>query len=308
MSYYPKSNNRVINVASIPQRSPFRYPGGKTWLVPQIRKWMKSRIAPPLLFVEPFLGGGIVSLTACFEELAKDILMVELDDEVASVWETILSGNAARLATRIMDFELTAELVTAELKKSNTDRAQTAFNTILKNRTFHGGILAPGAGLLKRGENGNGIKSRWYPKTLHDRIMAIATHRDRLTFVKGDAFENIAIHKDNYDAVFFIDPPYTAGRNGKRAGKRLYRHSELDHVQLFQLMSEVKGDFLITYDNDPEVVALADSHGFQTRLVAMKSTHHAEMNELLIGRDLDWVDEEQADIVIAPQHSFEFTI
>ena len=24
---------RVVNVASVPQRSPFRYPGGKTWLV-----------------------------------------------------------------------------------------------------------------------------------------------------------------------------------------------------------------------------------------------------------------------------------
>ncbi len=24
----------IVNVASVPQRSPFRYPGGKTWLVP----------------------------------------------------------------------------------------------------------------------------------------------------------------------------------------------------------------------------------------------------------------------------------
>lgn len=33
----PKINDndlRVVNVASVPQRSPFRYPGGKTWLVP----------------------------------------------------------------------------------------------------------------------------------------------------------------------------------------------------------------------------------------------------------------------------------
>ena len=24
----------IVNVASVPQRSPFRYPGGKTWLIP----------------------------------------------------------------------------------------------------------------------------------------------------------------------------------------------------------------------------------------------------------------------------------
>jgi hypothetical protein len=27
---------RVVNVACVKQRSPFRYPGGKTWLVPDV--------------------------------------------------------------------------------------------------------------------------------------------------------------------------------------------------------------------------------------------------------------------------------
>jgi hypothetical protein len=27
---------RVVNVASVKQRGPFRYPGGKTWLVPEV--------------------------------------------------------------------------------------------------------------------------------------------------------------------------------------------------------------------------------------------------------------------------------
>jgi hypothetical protein len=31
-----------VNVASVPQRSPFRYPGGKTWLIPYIRSWLAS--------------------------------------------------------------------------------------------------------------------------------------------------------------------------------------------------------------------------------------------------------------------------
>jgi len=25
----------IVNVAMVPQRSPFRYPGGKTWLIPE---------------------------------------------------------------------------------------------------------------------------------------------------------------------------------------------------------------------------------------------------------------------------------
>ncbi|MBL0025773.1 MAG: DNA adenine methylase, partial [Saprospiraceae bacterium] len=86
----------VINVASVPQRSPFRYPGGKTWLIPVVRKWLKQSIPNAFetkTLIEPFAGGGIVSLTAAFESLADQIVMVELDQEVAAVWEVIINGD-----------------------------------------------------------------------------------------------------------------------------------------------------------------------------------------------------------------------
>jgi DNA adenine methylase len=53
-------------------------------------------------------------------------------------------------------------------------------------------------------------------------------------------------------------------------------------------MESVSGDFLMTYDAADEVREMAKRHGFDTELVAMKNTHHAEMTELLIGRSLDW--------------------
>ena len=92
--------SKVINVASVPQRSPFRYPGGKTWLVPQVRKWLFSMSAKPTELIEPFAGGGIIGLTAAAEELVDSVTMVELDSEIAAVWQTILSNQAAWLADR----------------------------------------------------------------------------------------------------------------------------------------------------------------------------------------------------------------
>jgi DNA adenine methylase len=88
------------------------------------------------------------------------------------------------------------------------------------------------------------------------------------------------------DAVFFIDPPYTAG--GKMAGIRLYSCSELDHEELFRISNGLKGDFLMTYDSSDEIAALAHRYGLSTLLVRMKNTHHTRMNELLIGRSVDW--------------------
>src|SRR5689334_10010385 len=101
-----KSLNQVVNVAAVPQRSVFRYPGGKTWLVPRIRRWLRSH---PTSFVEPFAGGGIVSLTVAAENLASQVIMVELDQQVAAVWKVLLEGDAEWLAKRIVTFDLTEE-------------------------------------------------------------------------------------------------------------------------------------------------------------------------------------------------------
>lgn len=277
----------IVNVASVPQRSPFRYPGGKTWLIPRVREWLRSRQQRPAELIEPFAGGGIVSLTTAFECLTDRVRMVELDPQVAAVWQTILDGNAAWLADTIADFSLTPETAAAALSDDCDETHCVAFRTILKNRINRGGILAPGAGVVKHGENGKGLTSRWYPETLRRRILEIATIRDRITFVAGDGIAVMCANAERTDAVYFIDPPYTASKT-KSAGSRLYLHSVLDHEHLFRVTATVAGDFLMTYDNAPGVQDLAQRYGFDTLPIPMKNTHHAEMTELLIGRNLDW--------------------
>jgi DNA adenine methylase len=157
----------------------------------------------------------------------------------------------------------------------------------LKNRVNRGDILAPGAGLVKYGEDGKGLKSRWYPETLKKRIQDSATIRACITFIEGDGLEVLRQKAHCTDAVFFIDPPYTAA--GKKAGSRLYTYSDLDHEELFRIADTLRGDFLMTYDDAEGVRELARWHGFAMRVVAMKNTHHAKMTELLIGRKLDWM-------------------
>lgn len=277
---------KAVNVASVPQRSPFRYPGGKTWFVPRLREWLRSQPKKPKLLIEPFVGGGIISLTAVFENLVEESLMVELDEGIAAVWQTIVDGNAEWLISRILNFEMSKENAFNEIKKKRKLIKEKAFQTIIKNRTFHGGILAAGSGFLKNGEAGKGVHSRWYPNTLARRLRAIDLVRDKLHFKHGDAFEVLEQYKDD-EVVFFIDPPYTAG--GKRAGSRLYTHFELDHEALFAACERVTGDFIMTYDNTEEVRNLSRKHGFEAKPIPMKNTHHATMTELVIGRDLDWM-------------------
>lgn len=284
-----ESQRRIVNIASVPHRSLFRYPGGKTWLVPHIRQWLSQLKHKPAILIEPFAGGGIVGLTAVFENLVDRAIFVERDEEVAAVWRTLLSReDAMELGNRLTRFDLSSETIEEVLNKTPETTGDLAFQTILKNRINRGGILATGAGRIKQGEKGKGLSSRWYPQTLKRRILDIVEIQDRLTFIEGDGLAEIERYLNYPDAVFFIDPPYTAA--GKRAGKRLYKYSDIDHDRLFTLAKQLKGSFLMTYDNGIEIQERAALHDLETRSIAMKNTHHARLTELLIGQDLSWFD------------------
>jgi len=308
-------SNQVPVTPRYPARllSPFRYPGGKTWLVPYVCQWLHEMEPRPAMFVEPFAGGGVVGLNVAYRRLAEHITLIELDEDVAAVWRTIFNGSARSLAERIVAFDVDREAVEAALSKAPDSLEERAFQTILKNRVNRAGILASGAGMLRNGEDGRGIDSRWYPETLEKRILEIDGMRDRITFVGGDGLKVLRLYTwpipiscltwllfkllrlgssalgpcPRSNVVFFIDPPYTVG--GKQAGKRLYRHHELEHENLFRMVCKLKGDFLMTYSRDNAVRELAEQHNLDIEEVPMRSSHHVKMAELLIGRDLGWV-------------------
>ena len=277
-----------VNVSSVAQLSPFRYPGGKTWFVPRFREWMHAQPKRTEILIEPFVGGGIISLTAAAEGLCDAVVMVELDPQVAAVWQTILSKDAEWLMRRIVQFEMTLENAQRIIGESYTETHEIAFQTIVKNRTVHGGILATGSGLLKHGEGGKGVLSRWYPGTLAKRIQHIQLFKNKITFLHENAFDVLKRYQDRKTAAFFIDPPYSVP-GGKSAGSRLYTHWKLDHNKLFAACDRLKGQFILTYDKAVEVMALTDEYHFQAKPIAMKNTHHAEMNELVISKNLDWL-------------------
>ena len=273
----------AVNVATVPQRSPLRYPGGKTWLIPHIRRWLGSADPPVRLVFEPFAGGGIVSLTAVMEGLADRCLMAELDHDVSAFWQAAL-GYGDELCDLVMSFQPTREAI-EELAASCPDNVLAhGFRTLVLNRTRRGGILAPGASFSKVGENGRGVASRWYPTTIANRLRKITKFAGRITFCEGDGvglLGSLAGSLNNGVAVF-ADPPYTA--LGKQAGKRLYAHNEIDHARVFKTLAESQSDFLITYDKSSEIIDLTRQHGFHAVQVTMKNTHHAQVPELVISR------------------------
>ena len=270
----------AVNVSCVMQRSPLRYPGGKTWLVPHIKEWLKD---PVDLLVEPFAGGGIVSLTAVMDNLAQQAVMVELDRNLSSFWRTALE-YPEEFIQRIRTFTPTrADVECIALNFPETVQDQ-GFRTLVLNRTRRGGILASGSSYMRNGENNAGICSRWYPDTLILRLKAIAEHSDRLLFYEGDGLRTLELLCSHKGAAFFVDPPYTTN-GGKRAGTRLYTHNSVNHERIFSVLADSNANFLMTYDCSPEVKELVRRYDFDAVSVEMKTTNHRRIPELVITRD-----------------------
>lgn len=278
---FPLSPIPAVNVASVPQRSPLRYPGGKTWLIPHIRAWLSASESRPPLLVEPFCGGAIVSLTAVMERLVDRCLMAEIDRDVAAFWHAALN-HGPDLRDRVTAFDLSREAVEALARRQPDNVVEHGFRTLVLNRTRRGGILAPGASLSRVGENGRGIASRWYPETIVSRLRNISDWAERIAFCETDGLKLLETLAGLNSVAVFIDPPYTAG--GKRAGKRLYSNHAIDHTRLFELVADSNANFLMTYDRAPEIVNLIRRHSFSAVEVTMKTTHHTRLAELVITR------------------------
>jgi DNA adenine methylase len=270
------------NVNSVKLRTPFRYAGGKTWFVPFFKLYAQRRGQLEHL-VEPFAGGAIVGLTAAIEGWAKRVTLAELDPDVSAVWATILRGHGRWLADRVRNFRFSARSVESVLTADSRSARNVAFATILRNRIHRGGILAPRAGVLKRGERNNGLGSRWYPETLANRILEIVKHKKHISFVQGDGLQLLRTMRRRKSVTFFIDPPYP------NAGKRLYFCSDVEPRRIFEAASELNGEVILTYEDTSEIRGLCTEFGFRYRIVLMQNTHHARRRELVIGRELEWL-------------------
>lgn len=233
----------------------------------------------PWRMCEPFAGGGSISLMSVAERRVEHAKMVEKDAAVSALWRVVLC-DSGWLIDQIRNFTPTSGSVRHLLDSQERGDRALAFRTLVRNRVSYGGILAAGASVVRAGENGRGVASRWYPQTLARRIAAISAMAPRLAAEQGDGMDEIRRRRRCRRTVFFIDPPYTA--SGKRAGRRLYDHCEVDHAALFDLAAGLAGAAVMTYDESDEVRRMARRHGLRATAVAMRNGHHERLRELVI--------------------------
>jgi DNA adenine methylase len=264
----------------------FRYPGGKFSKAP----YYSSLIGTCETIIEPFVGGGHLTVFALLSGVAKRARINDIDPGVSAFWKVLFEGSDSeyRLLKKLINRQPTVEefeWLKEDGKLDDCDLVERAFHFIYLNRTTFGGLITSGC-LGGVAQDKNTIDSRYNAARFIEGMDALRVFKGKVTVTCGDFAECIA-HAGPGD-VIFADPPYV-GAGGMLYTKEHQLMSTKDHERVAATLkdADTRGARLIcTYDDDPTI--RANYNGFNICDQAMRysadgeRTFNKTKNELLI--------------------------
>lgn len=214
--------------------------GGKS----KLSNFIIRHIPPHKLYVEVFGGAGWVlfrkprSETEIFNDLDSDLINLfmvcrDKSDELVKAMEFLpQSRELHRL--------FYSESLKTKAKLGDVERAARFF--YLLNYSFQGHIhsYCPKPG-------GNSTIETYLSQ------MKKCAHRLRRVSIENLDWKTLIENADGPDTLFYLDPPYTSTLDAK--GKKEYTHvmPREDHEAMAETLKRIKGKFLLSYDDVPEV-------------------------------------------------------
>ncbi len=225
--------NKAIN-------SPFRYAGGKFYA----RHLILEHIRPHHTYIEPFAGGGSIFFA---KNKAKHNCLNDLDPELTNTYQIIRDSPQDLINTLEGERALKERhaFYKNEFQPSNDlERAQRWYYL---NRTSYSGIMN-----MKNCYWGYGDKFSMRPENWGANILRTSQKLQGVQITNMDfetLIDNITIEQN---AFLFVDPPYF---NADQDKFYTCSFTKQDHTRLAEVLKRNahKFQFLITYDNSPEV-------------------------------------------------------
>ncbi len=216
-------------------KSPLPYIGGKS----RVAKRLIEHFPPHHLFVELF--GGAAQLL-CAKEPSPVEVYNDLDNEIANFFR-VCQFHYEELI-RYFRFALVSRTWFEILKQTDpvtlTD-IQRAFRTLyLQKNCFGGRVVNPNFHYFRA------VRPNFNPDTIADQIEKMHKRLARVQ-IESLPYQQAIQKFDTKTAFFFVDPPYY--------NKPFYRHNfELkDYLELAERLANLKGKFLMTLNDHPEM-------------------------------------------------------
>lgn len=267
--------------------SPLRYPGGKGRLAPFMGLMINKMNIKNGTYIEPFAGGAGVALMLLMEGYVDDIVINDYDKAIYSVWRAIIE-EPENLVDRILytpvnidEWKKQKEIYVVQNKKYSLD---LAFATFFLNRTNRSGILKGGpiGGFEQTGNYG--IDARYNAEKLVERIRAIAKYKKHIKVYNKEIvsfIENVLLNY-NQNSLTYFDPPYF------NKGPELYKNffDKEDHSRIAQLiLNEVPGNWIITYDDTPEIIELYKQQCIRRYDLNYSAANTGKSSEVIVFND-----------------------
>ncbi|MDE5938438.1 MAG: DNA adenine methylase [Lachnospiraceae bacterium] len=235
--------------------SPLRYPGGKGKLA-EFMKYMIDQLGHSGgTYIEPFAGGAGIAIELLLRGVVSRIVINDYDKGIWSFWKAVLT-ETDRFIEELAVVPLTMEEWCRQrdicLMRNDKYSFELGFAIFYMNRTNRSGIIKGGviggmdqAGLWK-------MDARFNREELSRRIESIAERKSDIKLYNKDINSFITRYIPLYEenTLVYFDPPYF------KKGKQLYmNYFQLeDHVRIERtIRNHVKCDWIITYDNAPEI-------------------------------------------------------
>ncbi|NUM46120.1 MAG: DNA adenine methylase [Anaerolineales bacterium] len=238
----------------MPFLSPLRYPGGKRRLTNFFKLVVLENDILDGEYAEPYAGGASIGLALLFDNYVRKIHINDLDYAVYSFWFSVLNETET-ICKLIRDTPVTIEEWYRQKNIQNDPNSSLidkGFSTFFLNRTNRSGIISGGV-IGGKNQTGNWkIDARFNKANLISRIQKIALYRTRIRLYNMDASKFIidVLPRLSEHTLVYFDPPYFI-----KGQQLLYTnfYQPTDHEIVSGLVKNVKQNWIVTYDNVPEI-------------------------------------------------------
>lgn len=242
----------------------FRYPGGKSKLRKQIFEKLHGFTQNnDVEYREPFFGGGSIGFLMLEENKnIKKIWINDFNKGIASLW-TIVKRNPELFKQKVKEFVPSVDFFykfKKELIEEHTelDSDEKIANYALKKLAIHqisySGLGTKSGGPLggRKQKSAYKVDCRWSPNYICKKIDIIHEIFSKLS-VRNNICTSLdfsdLINDTSCPALIYLDPPYYV------KGQELYQDGfkEEDHKRLVDCLRNTKHEWVLSYDDCPEI-------------------------------------------------------
>lgn len=219
------------------QKSPLRYPGGKSRAVKIISEYIPKDTTQ---ICSPFFGGG--SLEIHWAQNGIRVYGYDSFGPLVDFWQVLLK-NPIKLANNVKKFhplkkEEFYKLQKIQMESKNKLERATVF-FVLNRTSFSGSTLS--GGMASGGKDNN-------PRFTKSSIAKLESFKIKnLSIELMDFKESIARHKN---ALLYIDPPYQI--QSKLYGRKGDLHKNFEHESLARILKK-RDNWILSYNNTKEI-------------------------------------------------------